>query len=80
MATFTKKDVETIVEANDNPKEPNNTLEDASIKYKGLTEQGVENRKVKPKHNKDVEINKGRGPLYEYRMEKKRKTDSDNTT
>tara|TARA_R110000824_G_scaffold277375_1_gene465594 strand:+ start:387 stop:551 length:165 start_codon:yes stop_codon:yes gene_type:complete len=29
MATFTKKDVETMVEANDNPKEPNDALKNA---------------------------------------------------
>jgi hypothetical protein len=33
MATFTKIDVETIVEANDNPKEPNEALKDAVIEH-----------------------------------------------
>ena len=33
MATFTKKDVETMVEANDNPKEPNDALIEASKEY-----------------------------------------------
>ena len=33
LATFTKKDVETIIEANDNPKEPNEALKDAAIEH-----------------------------------------------
>ena len=33
MATFTKKDVETIVKANDNPKEPNEALKDVAIEH-----------------------------------------------
>tara|TARA_R110002124_G_scaffold89538_2_gene228827 strand:- start:3309 stop:4142 length:834 start_codon:yes stop_codon:yes gene_type:complete len=55
MATFTKKDVETMVEANDNPKEPNDALKNAvrpakhePVKKVGLTQQVKEARVVKP--------------------------------
>ena len=55
MATFTKKDVETMVEAIDNPKEPNDALKNAvrpakhePVKKVGLTQQVKEARVVKP--------------------------------
>tara|TARA_R110002124_G_scaffold56203_1_gene158838 strand:- start:2845 stop:3264 length:420 start_codon:yes stop_codon:yes gene_type:complete len=104
LATFTKKDVKTIVEANDNPKEPNDALKDAAVEHgafgevkqkpgfipfemrginsgsRGLTEQTIENRKIKSKQvKKDTDVG-GKGPLYNFRMGKQRKADSDKTT
>ena len=97
-------DVETIVKANDNPKEPNEALKDAVIEHgafgevkpnqgfvpfemrginsgsRGLTEQTIESRKVKSKQvKKDTNVG-GKGPLYNLRMGKHRKADSDQTT
>ena len=104
LATFTKKDVETIIEANDNPKEPNEALKDAAIEHgafgevkenpgfvpfekrglnsgsRGLTEQTIESRNVKSKQVKKDTNAGGKGPLYNLRMGKQRKADSDQTT
>ena len=92
-------DVEAIVKANDNPKEPNEALEHGAFgevkpnpgfipfekrglnsRFKGLTEQTIESRNVKSKQVKKDTNAGGKGPLYNLRMGKQRKADSDQTT
>lgn len=101
---LSEDDIKTIVEANDNPKEPNEALKDAAIEHgafgevkpnpgfvpfemrginsgsRGLTGKTIESRTVKSKQVKKDKYAGGKGPLYNLRMGKQRKADSDQTT
>jgi hypothetical protein len=101
---LSEDDIKTIVEANDNPKEPNEALKDAAIEHgafgevkenpgyipfekrglntrsTGLTGKTIESRTVKSKQVKKDTYVGGKGPLYNLRMGKWRKADSDKTT
>lgn len=104
---LSENDVKVIVDANDNPKEPNKALKDAAQEFgafgeelqkeppvskpgfvpfemrgintrvKGLSEQAIENRTVKTKQPKTDTDGGGKGPLYNLRMSKQRKANTD---